>query len=293
MPEETVPVSPAASGDAQDVIPKVLPVLPLSDVVLFPAMVAPLVVTTAKSIRLIDSVVSGNRFLITVLQKNRAAQDDEVVLKDLHEYGCVARLIKMLKFPDETVRILVQGISRCRISRAAGEQAFPRGPLRGAEGRDRGLGRGQRAAAERLPAVPGNHHAVAGAAGGAEDRGLQHRGPRQAGGPDRVAPEHDARGAAGAAGGSPPEVAAEPAGDPAEPRAGGPAARDGNPAQGQRDVFENPARVFPARADEGDQAGARAKRTSRRSTSRRSSRRSRRRRCRRRLRRPRRRSRTA
>jgi ATP-dependent Lon protease len=122
--QEGVSVLPTTPGDAQDVIPKILPVLPLSDVVLFPAMVAPLVVTTAKSIRLIDSVVSGNRFLITVLQKNRAAQDDEVEFKDLYEYGCVARLIKMLKFPDETVRILVQGISRCRISRAQENKFF-------------------------------------------------------------------------------------------------------------------------------------------------------------------------
>ena len=78
--EENVPVTPTPAGDSQEVIPKLLPVLPLSDVVLFPSMVAPLVVTTAKSIRLIDTVVSGNRFLITVLQKNRAAQDDEVAM---------------------------------------------------------------------------------------------------------------------------------------------------------------------------------------------------------------------
>ena len=122
--EEGAPSAPAAPVGSEDVIPKILPVLPLSDVVLFPSMVAPLVVTTAKSIRLIDSVVSGTRFLITVLQRNRAAQDDEVSLGDLYEFGCVARLIKMLKFPDETVRILVQGISRCHISRPEDNKHF-------------------------------------------------------------------------------------------------------------------------------------------------------------------------
>ncbi len=101
--------------DGREPLPRVLPILPLSDVVLFPSMVAPLIVSTAKSIRLIDSVVSGERLLVTALQKDRAAQDDQVALRDLHEFGCVARLIKMLKFPDETVRILVQGLSRCRI----------------------------------------------------------------------------------------------------------------------------------------------------------------------------------
>jgi len=113
--QDDTPTGPATNGDA---IPKVLPVLPLSDVVLFPSMVAPLVVTTARSTKLIDYVVSGNRFLICVLQRNRMASDDAVELKDLHEYACVARLIKMLKFPDETVRILVQGLSRCSITRA-------------------------------------------------------------------------------------------------------------------------------------------------------------------------------
>ena len=127
MAEDTVnaPPPPPPPSDAPanhvgdvDAIPGILPVLPLSDVVLFPAMVAPLIVSTAKSIKLIDSVVLGNRFLITVLQRDRAAQDDEVGFKELHEYGCVARLIKMLKFPDETIRVLVQGISRCRVGAA-------------------------------------------------------------------------------------------------------------------------------------------------------------------------------
>ena len=115
--QQTHDDTPPGPGPEGDAIPKVLPVLPLSDVVLFPSMVAPLVVTTARSIRLIDSVVSGNRFLLCVLQRNRMASDDAVELKDLQEYGCVARLIKMLKFPDETVRILVQGLSRCCITR--------------------------------------------------------------------------------------------------------------------------------------------------------------------------------
>ena len=95
--------------------PRVLPVLPLSDVVLFPSMVAPLIVTTEKSIRLIDHVVAGNRVFLVALQRRRADRDDQVTTRDLHEYGTVARLIKMLKFPDDTVRVLVQGVVRARI----------------------------------------------------------------------------------------------------------------------------------------------------------------------------------
>lgn len=109
---ENAAEKPAAESNE---LPRILPVLPLSDVVLFPGMIAPLIVSTAKSIKLIDVVVGGNRMLITALQRSREAQDDEVALKDLHEYGCLARLVKMLKFPDDTVRILVQGVSRCRL----------------------------------------------------------------------------------------------------------------------------------------------------------------------------------
>ncbi len=117
-------VDQADDGRPGEAIPPVLPVLPLSDVVLFPSMVAPLIVSTTKSIRLVDSVVAGNRYLITVLQRNRAAQDDEVALKDLYEHGCVARLMKMLKFPDETVRILVQGVERCWIGQPVENPVF-------------------------------------------------------------------------------------------------------------------------------------------------------------------------
>jgi ATP-dependent Lon protease len=114
--ERAAGAPPAARPNDELELPKVLPVLPLSDVVLFPGMIAPLIVSTQKSIKLIDSVLSGNRLLIAVLQKDRAMADDEVILKDVHEYACVARLIKMLKFPDETVRILVQGFFRCRLT---------------------------------------------------------------------------------------------------------------------------------------------------------------------------------
>lgn len=108
----------ADAGEPTVETPRVLPVLPVSDAVLFPGMVAPLIVSTAKSIKLIDDVVAGNRLLIVVLQRDRQAADDQLELKDLYEYGCVARLVKMLKFPDDTVRILVQGVTRCRLVHA-------------------------------------------------------------------------------------------------------------------------------------------------------------------------------
>ena len=98
-----------------ETMPAVLPVLPLGDVVVFPGMIAPLVVNTSRSIKLVEETVAGSRFLICALQRNGAQSDDAVTLSDLHPAGCVARVLKMLRFPDDTVRVLVQGVSRCRI----------------------------------------------------------------------------------------------------------------------------------------------------------------------------------
>src|ERR1043166_7176933 len=93
--------------------PTVLPILGLSDIVIFPGMIAPLLVDTAQSIRLIDDVVEGDRLLGLVLQKKPDV--DLPLPEDLYEYGCGARVLKMLKFPDNTVRVLVEGLWRVRI----------------------------------------------------------------------------------------------------------------------------------------------------------------------------------
>jgi ATP-dependent Lon protease len=94
-------------------LPTVLPILGLSDIVIFPAMVAPLLVDTTQSIRLIDDVVEGDRLLGLVLQ--RRPDVDNPQPEDLWEHGCAARVLKMLKFPDNTVRVLVEGLWRIRI----------------------------------------------------------------------------------------------------------------------------------------------------------------------------------
>ncbi len=115
-PAEAAPVAPeppAIKPPAEEPLPDVLPVLPLGDLVVFPGMVAPLVINTQRSTKLIDDVVAGGRYLIGALQKNRAASDDQVQLADVHPESTVLRLLKMLKFPDDTVRVLVQGHARC------------------------------------------------------------------------------------------------------------------------------------------------------------------------------------
>ena len=115
QPDELTTELIEAARPIGDAMPPVLPVLPLSDVVVFPGMIAPLMVNTARSIKLVEETVAGNRLLIAILQKNGAQSDDVVSLDELHPAGCVCRVLKMLRFPDDTVRVLVQGLTRCTI----------------------------------------------------------------------------------------------------------------------------------------------------------------------------------
>ena len=95
-------------------LPETVPVLGLSDVVIFPGAVAPLLVETAPSIRLIDDVVGGDRLMGVVLQRLPDVADP--LPEQLYDVGCIVRLAKMVKFPDNTARVLVEGLWRIRFT---------------------------------------------------------------------------------------------------------------------------------------------------------------------------------
>jgi len=119
----------AASADVANTrvtnkLPDNLPILGVSDVVIFPGMVAPLLVESDESTRLIDDVVEGDRLLGLVLQKRPELQNPGP--SDLHGVGCGARVLKMLKFPDNTIRILIEGIWRIRIKDYTAEKPYLR-----------------------------------------------------------------------------------------------------------------------------------------------------------------------
>src|SRR5947208_2276751 len=103
----------APSRVSSSSLPERLPILGLSDIVIFPTMVAPLLVETTQSTRLIDDVVGGDRLLGVALQRNPDAENP--LPHEMYEVGCAARVLKMLKFPDNTVRVLVEGLWRIRI----------------------------------------------------------------------------------------------------------------------------------------------------------------------------------
>src|SRR5688500_1584719 len=94
-------------------VPDILPILGLSDIVMFPGMVAPLLVESPQSTRLIDDVVAGDRFLGLILQHNPEADNPKP--HELYRFGCVGRVMKMLKFPDNSVRVLIEGLRRFEV----------------------------------------------------------------------------------------------------------------------------------------------------------------------------------
>ena len=90
-----------------------LPLLPLRDVVVFPHMVIPLFVGRAKSIKAMEKSMEGGQHILLATQKN--ASQNEPTFEDLYKVGCVANILQMLKLPDGTVKVLVEGLQRAQI----------------------------------------------------------------------------------------------------------------------------------------------------------------------------------
>ncbi len=90
-----------------------LPLLPLRDVVVFPHMVIPLFVGRPKSIKALEAAMEQGKSIMLAAQK--AAAKDEPSATDIYEIGCVANILQMLKLPDGTVKVLVEGAQRARI----------------------------------------------------------------------------------------------------------------------------------------------------------------------------------
>jgi ATP-dependent Lon protease len=91
-----------------------LPVLPLRDVVVYPHMVIPLFVGREKSIRALDVAMEADKQILLVAQKSPETDDPEA--NDLYEIGAVAQVLQLLKLPDGTIKVLVEGVSRAAIT---------------------------------------------------------------------------------------------------------------------------------------------------------------------------------
>ena len=95
------------------IIKKDFPMLPLRDVVVYPQLVIPLFVGREKSINAIEKANNGSKKILLVAQKT--AGQDEPEIKDLYTVGTVANILQMLKLPDGTVKVLVEGLERAKI----------------------------------------------------------------------------------------------------------------------------------------------------------------------------------
>jgi len=100
----------------------VFPVLPLRDIVVFPHMIVPLFVGRDKSVRALEDVMKDDKQILLVAQKN-AAQDDPTA-DDIYKVGTVSTVLQLLKLPDGTVKVLVEGGQRARITDFAENAAF-------------------------------------------------------------------------------------------------------------------------------------------------------------------------
>ncbi len=114
--------------DAEDAIradqplPEALPVLPLRDTVTFPETLTPLAVGQERSIKLVDDVLGGNRMLVMVAARD--PEDEEPGPEGLYDVGVVGIVARMIKVPDGSLRILVQGTQRVRLGPFVAEQPY-------------------------------------------------------------------------------------------------------------------------------------------------------------------------
>ncbi len=122
-PEKSRPVSrsrssvekPAAeAADMSQVAAEAMAVLPLRDIVVFPHMIVPLFVGREKSVRALEAVMKEDKQILLVAQKNAAQDDPEP--SDIYRIGTVSTILQLLKLPDGTVKVLVEGGRRARIT---------------------------------------------------------------------------------------------------------------------------------------------------------------------------------
>jgi len=98
------------------------PVLPLRDVVVYPHMVIPLFVGREKSIQALDAAMSKDKQILLVAQKS--AEIDDPSMKDIHEIGTLSTILQLLKLPDGTIKVLVEGATRARVDAVYDDEEF-------------------------------------------------------------------------------------------------------------------------------------------------------------------------
>jgi ATP-dependent Lon protease len=116
MAEEPVPIGVPPAGDGT------FPVLPLRDIVVFPHMIVPLFVGREKSIRALEEVMRADKQILLATQQNPS--EDEPTPESIFNVGTLASVLQLLKLPDGTVKVLVEGVSRAEILRYTANETY-------------------------------------------------------------------------------------------------------------------------------------------------------------------------
>src|SRR6476620_12413027 len=107
LPKPRPPLTPGET--------RAYPVLPLRDIVVFPHMIVPLFVGREKSIKALEEVMRSDTFILLATQKN--ASDDDPATDAIYDVGTLATVLQLLKLPDNTVKVLVEGVERAKVVR--------------------------------------------------------------------------------------------------------------------------------------------------------------------------------
>jgi ATP-dependent Lon protease len=118
-----MPEAEPFEGDVE--IPSALPVLPLKETVVFPQSMTPLAIGQERSIKLVDDVVAGDRMLALVTVRD--PEIEQAGFDDMYEIGTAGLVHRMIRIPDGTLRILVQGLARIRLERRVTDDPYPIG----------------------------------------------------------------------------------------------------------------------------------------------------------------------
>ncbi|MEJ2114549.1 MAG: endopeptidase La [Gammaproteobacteria bacterium] len=112
----------SSTNDVIDGASQTVPVLPLRDVVVYPHMVIPLFVGREKSIQALDAAMSNNKQILLVAQKSAEIDDPQV--KEIHQIGTLSTILQLLKLPDGTIKVLVEGVERAEFINYSEDNEF-------------------------------------------------------------------------------------------------------------------------------------------------------------------------
>ena len=99
-----------------------LPLIPLRDVVVFPGIVTTLFVGRAKSVEALNIAMNSNKKLVLVSQKDASNEDPKV--EDIYQYASISNLLQLIKLPDGTMKVLVEGHKRCSIDKIIEKDSY-------------------------------------------------------------------------------------------------------------------------------------------------------------------------